>query len=521
MFGEFDIRINKTSKPITLCILDGWGISKNNFKNAVKNAYTPNFDYLNNNYPSTQILASGKDVGLPKGQVGNSEVGHINIGCGRVLKQNLLRIDEAIKSDSLKKHDLINNFVNDVSLGNGTTHILGLVSNGGVHSKDNHILELANILVRKKIKVIIHAFTDGRDVLPKSALSSLVKFNSKLPKGASIGTVMGRFFPMDRDNRWDRTRIAWKTLVLGEANYYSTNIKGLIQDAYNRGETDEFISPTIIKKNEENHFKGINNGDGLIIANFRSDRVRQIINSLTNKSFNNFVRSKTIDYSSLLGMVPYSYEIDKLMPSLFSKNNIKNSLGEILSNSGLKQLRIAETEKYPHVTFFFNGGDEKVFNGEERILISSPKVETYDLTPKMSASEITEEIIKSINNKNFDIIIANFANPDMVGHSGNYESTLQAVEYVDECVGKIFKAINEKNGILILTSDHGNSETMWDEVKKSKHTAHTNNLVPFILVNGGDDIKLNKGRLSDIAPTIIQLLNIDKPKEIEGNSLII
>ena len=521
MFGEFDIRINKTSKPITFCILDGWGISKNNFKNAVKNAYTPNFDYLNNNYPSTQILASGEDVGLPKGQVGNSEVGHMNIGCGRVLKQNLLRIDESINSGSLKKHNLINNFVNDVSLGNGTTHILGLVSNGGVHSKDNHILELANILVRKNIKVIIHAFTDGRDVLPNSALSSLVKFNSKLPKGASIGSVMGRFFSMDRDNRWDRTLIAWKTLVLGEANYYSTNIKGLIQDAYNRGETDEFISPTIIKKNEENYFKGIKNGDGLIIANFRSDRVRQIINSLTDKNFNNFVRSKTIDYSSLLGMVPYSYEIDKLMPSLFPKNNIKNSLGEILSNSGLKQLRIAETEKYPHVTFFFNGGDEKVFNGEERILISSPKVETYDLTPKMSASEITDEIIKSINNKNFDIIIANFANPDMVGHSGNYESTLQAVEYVDECVGKIFKASNKKNNILILTSDHGNSETMWDEDQKSKHTAHTNNLVPFILVNGGDDIKLNKGKLSDIAPTIIELLNIDKPKEIEGNSLII
>ena len=521
MFGEFDIRINKTSKPITFCILDGWGISKNNFKNAVKNAYTPNFDYLNNNYPSTQILASGEDVGLPKGQVGNSEVGHMNIGCGRVLKQNLLRIDESINSGSLKKHDLINNFVNEVSLGNGATHILGLVSSGGVHSKDNHILELANILVRKNIKVIIHAFTDGRDVLPNSALSSLVKFNSKLPKGASIGSVMGRFFSMDRDNRWDRTLIAWKTLVLGEANYYSTNIKGLIQDAYNRGETDEFISPTIIKKNEENYFKGIKNGDGLIIANFRSDRVRQIINSLTDKNFNNFVRSKTIDYSSLLGMVPYSYEIDKLMPSLFPKNNIKNSLGEILSNSGLKQLRIAETEKYPHVTFFFNGGDEKVFNGEERVLISSPKVETYDLAPKMSASEITDEIIKSINNKNFDIIIANFANPDMVGHSGNYESTRLAVEYVDECVGKIFKAINEKNGILILTSDHGNSETMWDEDQKSKHTAHTNNLVPFILVNGGDHIKLNKGKLSDIAPTIIELLNIVKPKEIEGNSLII
>ena len=228
MFGEFDIRINKTSKPITFCILDGWGISKNNFKNAVKNACTPNFDYLNNNYPSTQILASGKDVGLPKGQVGNSEVGHMNIGCGRVLKQNLLRIDESINSGSLKKHNLINNFVNEVSLGNGATHILGLVSSGGVHSKDSHILELANILVRKNIKVIIHAFTDGRDVLPNSALSSLVKFNSKLPKGASIGSVMGRFFSMDRDNRWDRTLIAWKTLVLGEANYYSTNVLSLI-----------------------------------------------------------------------------------------------------------------------------------------------------------------------------------------------------------------------------------------------------------------------------------------------------
>ena len=521
MFGEFVITINKTPKPITFCILDGWGISKNNFKNAVKNAYTPNFDYLNNNYPSTQILASGTEVGLPEGQVGNSEVGHMNIGCGRVFKQNLLRINDAIKFGSFKEHNLINNFVNEVSLGTGTTHILGLVSNGGVHSKDSHILELTNILVSKNIKVIIHAFTDGRDVLPNSALSSLVKFNSILPKGSSIGTVMGRYFSMDRDNRWDRTQIAWKTLVLGEANYYSNSIKGLIQDAYNRGETDEYISPTIIKNNDENYFKGINNGDGLIVANFRSDRVRQIIDSLTDKNFNNFVRTKKSNYSSLLGMVPYSDEIDKRIPSLFPKIKIKNSLGEILSYSGLKQLRIAETEKYPHVTFFFNGGDEKIFIGEERVLIPSPKVATYDLTPKMSAGEITNEIIKSVKNKDYDIIIANFANPDMVGHSGNYESTLKAVEYVDECIGKIFKATNEKNSILILTSDHGNSETMWDENQKSKHTAHTNNQVPFILVNGDDGIKLNKGKLSDIAPTIIELLNINKPKEIEGNSLII
>lgn len=515
------INSQKNFKPVTFCILDGWGISKSYFKNAVENAYKPNFDYLINNYPSTQILASGNEVGLPKGQVGNSEVGHMNIGCGRIIKQDLLRIDEAINSDCLMDHSLIQKFTTQVLNNSGTAHILGLVSNGGVHSKDNHILALAKILVSKKIKVIIHAFTDGRDVLPNSAIKSLVEFNLQLPKGASIGTVMGRYYSMDRDNRWDRIEMAWKAMVLGEADYHSKNIKTLIEDAYNRNESDEFISPTIIFENKQNYYRGMKDGDGLLLANFRADRVRQIINSLTDKRFDDFSISKSVNFSSLLGMVPYSFEINKIMPSLFPKNKILNSLGEVLSYSGLKQLRIAETEKYAHITFFFNGGDEKIFEGEERILIPSPKVSTYDKAPKMSAMEITNAIIKNVNEEKFDIIIANFANPDMVGHSGNFESTVEAIEFVDECIGKIFKAIKDKNGILILTSDHGNSETMWDKKQNSKHTAHTNNPVPFILVNGKEGINLKKGILSDIAPTIIDILNLNKPKEIDGNSLII
>ena len=476
---------------------------------------------MKNNYPSTQILASGNDVGLPTGQVGNSEVGHMNIGCGRVIKQDLLRIDETINSDSLKDHNLIKKFATQVKNNTGTAHILGLVSNGGVHSKDNHILELTKILVRKNIEVIIHAFTDGRDVLPNSAIKSLIEFNLALPKGASIGTVMGRYYSMDRDNRWDRIQIAWKALVLGEAKYHAKNIKTLVESAYNRNESDEFISPSILFENEYKCFKGMKDGDGLLLANFRADRVRQIINSLTDKKFDKFHISKFVNFSSLLGMVPYSSEIDNIMPSLFPKNKILNSLGEVLSYSGLKQLRIAETEKYAHVTFFFNGGSEKTFGGEERILIPSPKVSTYDKAPKMSAMEITNEIVKNINKEKFDIIIANLANPDMVGHTGNFESTVEAIEFVDECIGRIFKAIKDKNGILILTSDHGNSETMWDEKQNSKHTAHTNNPVPFIIVNSEKEINLKKGTLSDIAPTIIGMFNLNKPKEIEGKSLII
>jgi len=318
-----------------------------------------------------------------------------------------------------------------------------------------------------------------------------------------------------------RTFIAWETLMLGKAKHCYKNIKLLIQEAYSRGETDEFISPSLVEEDKIKKFEGMNNGDGLLIGNFRSDRVRQIISTLIDRDFKKFKREKFVNFSACIGMVPYSDKIDKILPSLFPKHKIKNSLGELVSNSGLRQLRIAETEKYPHVTFFFNGGNETAFQGEKRILIPSPKVATYDLCPEMSANEIKKSIIKNINSKQFDIIIANFANPDMVGHSGNYEATIKAVEFVDKCIGSILKAVNNNNGILILTSDHGNSEVMWDEKQSSKHTAHTYNPVPFILVNGEPNIKLRNGKLSDIAPTILDLLKINKPKEIEGKSLII
>ena len=484
-------------------------------------AKTPNFDYLSKKFSSTKLLASGRDVGLPKGQVGNSEVGHMNIGCGRIVKQNLLRIDEAIKNNTLSKNILIEKFIGDVLENKGVVHLIGLVSDGGVHSKDKHILELSKILVNRKIKVIIHAFTDGRDTLPKIALKTLAKFNEKLPSGATIGTVMGRFYPMDRDYRWERISVAWKAIALGKAQYNSKCLKNLIQEAYNRGETDEFISPTILENKNNCKYGGINNGDGLVIANFRSDRVRQIIDSLIDKNFNKFNREKTIEFSSFLGMVPYSKKIDMIIPSLFPEKIIKNSLGEVLSSANLKQLRIAETEKYPHVTFFFNGGHEKLFDGEERILIPSPKVKTYDLAPKMGANKITKEIVEKIKNKSFDVIIANFANPDMVGHTGNYQAVLEGIECIDKCIGKIFNQVTKNEGIMILTPDHGNSEMMWDLENNSPHTAHTSNPVPFILVDEKIDFKLRRGNLADIAPTIIDLLNLNKPKDMEGFSLII
>ena len=508
-------------KPITFCILDGWGISEKSLKNAVKHAKTPNFSYLEKNFPSTQILASGNEVGLPKGQVGNSEVGHMNIGCGRVIKQDLLRIDEAFQSSFLDENNLIDDFASKVKINKGVAHIIALISDGGVHSKDEHILKISQSLAKRKIEVLIHAFTDGRDTLPNSALDNLVSFNDKLPNGVKIASVMGRYYPMDRDNRWERTFIAWETLMLGKAKHCYKNVKLLIQEAYSRGETDEFISPSLVGEDKIKKFEGMNNGDGLLIGNFRSDRVRQIISSLIDRDFEKFKREKFINFSARIGMVPYSDKIDKMLPSLFPKHKIKNSLGELVSNSGLRQLRIAETEKYPHVTFFFNGGNETAFQGEKRILIPSPKVATYDLRPEMSANEIKNSIIENINSKQFDIIIANFANPDMVGHSGNYEATIKAVEFVDKCIGSILNAVNNNNGILILTSDHGNSEVMWDEKQSSKHTAHTYNPVPFILVNGEPNIKLRNGKLSDIAPTILDLLKINKPKEIEGKSLII
>ena len=511
----------KEKAPFILCIMDGWGLSNTSSKNAIKEAKTPNFDKFLKNYPSTSILASGEHVGLPRGQVGNSEVGHMNIGAGRVIKQNLLRIDEAIKNESLYSSNILKLFCDDMIKSKGRVHLLGLVSNGGVHSKDTHLLELVRILTYRGLKVIVHAFTDGRDTLPKVALQTLLNFQNMLPENAFIGSVMGRFFSMDRDNRWERIAKAWETIVLGKAEYLSDNLSSLILEAYSRKETDEFISPTIMHDKKGKVYKGINDGDGLIVGNFRSDRMQQLLTSLVVKDFKEFNRTKLPNYGSIIGMVPYSSELSKRIPNLFPREIPKNTIGEVLSNFHIKQCRIAETEKFPHITFFLNGGEEKIFKGEDRILISSPKVKTYDTKPHMSAKEISKYVVKNIIDQSFEVIIINFANPDMVGHTGNFKAVIDAVQCVDKCVGEIVEQTLKVNGSIILTSDHGNSEVMWDDEEQSIHTAHTNNPVPLILIGDYLGVKLKKGRLADISPTLLDIMNLKKPSEMEGESLII
>ena len=511
-------KINK--KPLVLCILDGWGISSDNFKNAVVEAKTPNFDKYSKIFPLTTINASGIHVGLPKGQVGNSEVGHINIGSGRLLKQDLVKIDDSINSKEFYSNKIIKNFAKKVKESKGKVHIIGLVSNGGVHSKDNHIIEASKVFTSLGLTVSIHVFTDGRDTLPKIAIKTIPDFEKKLPKGSKIVSIMGRFFAMDRDNRWERTQVAWETIVLGKAKFSSKNAFDAINSSYLRNEIDEFLNPTIIEEYGYDSFKGIKDNDGLFVANFRSDRMRQLLSSLIEPNFINFERQKTPKFISKLGMVNYFDKSIHGIKCLFPNIIPKNTLGEVISRNNLKQFRVAETEKYPHVTFFFNGGREKKFKGEERFLVPSPKVKTYDECPQMSAGEIAAKVIKSISNQKHDVIIVNFANPDMVGHTGDFGAVVKAVECVDKYLGDIVKKLLKAEGHMILTSDHGNCEVMWDKKSNLPHTAHSNNSVPLILISKNPKYKLKKGSLEDIAPTMLELLNIPKPIEMTGKSLI-
>ena len=511
----------KNISPILLCILDGWGISKNNFKNAVKESNTPIIDKLFQNYPHTEISASGKDVGLPDQQVGNSEVGHMAIGSGRIINNDLMRIENSIKKNSLSKIKTISSFSKSLLKSKGKVQLMGLLSDGGVHSKSDHILELTKIFTSKGLKVILHLFTDGRDTLPMISDKIIETFILKLPIGAEIGTIMGRFYSMDRDNRWERIKLAWEAIVLSKAKFHSPNSLHAIEEAYKRNETDEFIHPTIIKNESGKIYDGIKDGDGIVVANFRADRMRQILSSILDSEFKGFQILKRPKLVSNLGMVSYSENLDKFMTTIFPHKIPKNTLSEVLSKQGLKQLKIAETEKYPHVTYFLNGGKEKNFFGEERILIPSPKVLTYDQAPKMSSEKITNSTLKSIYEKKYSLIVVNFANPDMVGHTGNFEAVKQSLEFLDNCIGKIIETILKVNGIMILTSDHGNCEVMWDEKHNSPHTAHTNNKVPFILIGHENKVDLKKGKLRDIATTILNLLHIKLPKDMTGKNLII
>ena len=496
-------------KKIILCIMDGVGIREEKYGNAVKSANTQNLDYLFNTYPHSLLHASGTLVGLPEGQMGNSEVGHTNIGAGRIVYQPLELISNSIRNKEINDNENINSVINHVKENNSRLHLLGLLSDGGIHSHINHLFGLLDMIKDKGVnEVYIHVFTDGRDTSPVSGVNYIKKLQNKLNdiNIGKIATVSGRYYSMDRDNNWDRIRKSYDVLVngLGKIN---PNIMEYMEASYKNDITDEFIKPMLIDKNGI-----IRENDGLLVFNFRPDRLRELFKTVTNPDFNEFPH-KTFKNIKLVTMMPVSDEV--ICTNAFSHQKLDNTLGEYLSTKGIKQLRIAETEKYAHVTYFFDGGVEKDLKDCDRILIPSPKVATYDLKPEMSAYEITDKLLNIIDK--YDLVILNFANGDMVGHTGDFDATVKAVEVVDECVGKIYKKIKELNGLLLVTADHGNSDYMLDE-EGNVVTSHSTSLVPFIITD--KNIKLKDGKLADIAPTILDLMDITIPNDMNGESLI-
>lgn len=506
-------------KPVVLCILDGWGESAEHDHNAILQADTPVWDHLRAHYPFGVINASEEHVGLPQGQMGNSEVGHMNIGAGRIVMQDLPRIDRAIADGSLAKDSQLVTFIAALKQSGGACHLVGLLSEGGVHAHQHHIAALATIVSAAGVPVIIHAFLDGRDTPPQSAIGYVKRFMSAISGKDHIrfGTVSGRYFAMDRDKRWDRVSKAYHAIALGTGNNAS-NVLEAIETSYRIDIHDEFVSPTVI-----GDYKGMKHDDGLLMANFRADRAREILHALVDPTFNGFSRMAHIQFAATLGMVEYSATLNPMIPALFPPQTLANNLGEVIAHAGMNQLRIAETEKYAHVTFFFSGGREEPFAGEERILVPSPKVATYDEQPEMSAYEVTEKLVEAIESEKFDVIIVNYANTDMVGHTGDMEAAKKAVTAVDTCVGKLIAAVENKGGAMIITADHGNAECMHDEDGGQPHTAHTLNLVPFVVVGTtfkDKKIVLTEGRLCDVAPSLLTLLGLPQPKEMTGHNLI-
>ena len=491
---------------LLLAILDGWGYTNKKIGNAIYYARTPNMDSYMRNYPHSFLKTSGLAVGLPPGQMGNSEVGHINIGAGRIVYQDSMRILKAIEDGSFFENPVLKKAM---EIGRETTlHLMGLIGNGGVHAMMQHLYALLEMAKRNGVKnVAIHCFLDGRDTPPKSAAGHIKELEEKLKEVGvgRIASLVGRYYAMDRDNRWDRTKKAYELITQAKGRK-AVNAMEAIKMAYENGETDEFVEPTVITGDV------VKDGDAVIFFNFRPDRARQLSHAFVDENFDKFERKKLNIY--FVALTEYFDGIN----AAFKKEEIKNTLGEIISKYGLKQLRIAETEKYAHVTFFFNGGREEPFEGEDRCLIPSPKVPTYDMKPEMSAYEVTDELIKRIQSKKYDVIIVNYANPDMVGHTGVWEAAIKAVETVDECIGKVVNAVLNNNGIAIITADHGNAEEMFDENGEPK-TSHTTNPVPFIIIGAGN-LKIKNGNLGDIAPTMLDLMGIEKPKEMTGNSLI-
>jgi 2,3-bisphosphoglycerate-independent phosphoglycerate mutase len=506
-------------RPVLLCILDGWGEAPASDRNAIALARTPNWDRFRATGPHSLIEASEHHVGLPDGQMGNSEVGHMNLGAGRVVMQDLPQIDAAIEDGSLAAIPALHRLIEAARAGSGVCHLMGLLSPGGVHSHQNHMLALARILDRAGIAVSIHAFLDGRDTPPRSAAGYVDEFLAAIAPLARthIATVSGRYYAMDRDQRWDRCERAWCALVEGEADHAAEDAAAAIRTAYARGETDEFVQPTTISG-----YRGMADGDALLSANFRSDRVREILAALLDPDFDGFARPRMPRFSAAAGMTAYSTALDPFLATLFAPEDLTDTLGEVVARNGLTQLRIAETEKYAHVTFFFNGGAESLFEGEERILVPSPKVATYDLKPEMSAPEVTDKLIAAIESGRFDFIVCNYANTDMVGHSGDVGAAIRAVEAVDTCLGRVADAIRASGGAMLITADHGNAECMRDPASDQPHTAHTTNRVPLLLVNGPASVAgLANGRLADIAPTVLALMGLERPAAMTGRPLLV
>lgn len=504
-----------------LIILDGWGYRAETRDNAIANADTPVWSRLWSEAPHTLISGSGQDVGLPTGQMGNSEVGHMSLGAGRVIYQNMTRIDHAIETGEFNENPVYNNAIDRAVATEGAVHIMGLLSPGGVHSHERHLqaaIRLAHS--RGASRVYLHAFLDGRDTPPRSAtpsLSAMADLFSELGCGR-VASIIGRYYAMDRDNRWDRIEQAWRMLTLAEAPHRAESAVEALNDAYARDEADEFVAPTLVQPLGEAAVQ-IESGDSVLFMNFRADRARQLSRAFVQVDFDHFDRGRRPDLAAFVTTTEYAADIPA--PCAFPPATLRNALPEYLANQGKTQLRIAETEKYAHVTFFFSGGREELFSGEERVLVPSPKVATYDLQPAMSAPEVTDRLVEAIHSGEFDLIVCNFANGDMVGHTGNYEAAVQAVEALDSCLGRVEAAVREVDGEALLTADHGNCEQMVDYDSGQEHTQHTTELVPLVYIGGRNpEFRDEGGVLADVAPSLLRLMDLPQPPEMTGKSLL-
>lgn len=502
-------------KPVVLCILDGWGYREERAANAPALAHTPTFDSIMESCPRALLTTHGPDVGLPTGQMGNSEVGHTNIGAGRVVAMDLGQIDLSIEDGSFFHNDALMGFIGKLKASGGTAHVMGVMSDGGVHGHLSHMIAAVRAIVTAGVPVALHLITDGRDVAPKSAYGYLEELSAALPaEGVTMATLTGRYFAMDRDNRWERVAEAVAVMLRGEGNHSAT-AHAAITAAYERSESDEFITATALGA-----YKGVADGDGLFCLNFRADRAREILKALLEPEFAAYEVGPRPKWAATLGMVEYSEAHNAWLETVFPPRDIRNTLGAWVAKHGKTQFRVAETEKYPHVTFFLNGGKETPEEGEDRYMAPSPKVATYDLQPEMSADEVTGALVGAIE-KQYDLIVVNYANPDMVGHTGDLKAAMLACEAVDRGLAKVVPALKAVGGAMIMTADHGNCELMLDPVNGGPHTAHTLNPVPVALIGGPEGARLRDGgRLADLAPTILHLMGLEKPQEMTGESLI-